>query len=229
MAVPSSSRPSKVNTTGGAFTSQTQGGTLLGNGTVGSVITKAFELLTAVDDNHRVPYPVAVAYPGIAGGMYGTQKALAGGTFAYQAAGKYIIRTVSTTISGVASTEVLIPGSNGSNVADAVMRFKHDYGVRLLTKLRANEFSWTGVLDDGTPILSRLNWINAAGNAAEAPATLTNLNMWDPVAGSTSANSDSAANPTRAVPGELVMKVDFVNTNIATSGDFFVYKPITGM
>ena len=225
MAVPSSSRPSKVNTTGGAFTSQTQGGTLLGNGTVGSVITKAFELLTAVDDNHRVPYPVASAYSG----MYGLQKALAGGTFAYQVAGKYIIRTVSTTISGVASTEVLIPGSNGSNVADAVMRFKHDYGVRLLTKWRANEFSWTGVLDDGTPILSRLQWLNASGTAAEAPATLTNLNMWDPVAGSTAANSDSAANPTRAVPGELVMKVDFVTTNISTGGDFFDYKSITGM
>jgi hypothetical protein len=53
--------------------------------------------------------------------------------------------------------------------------------------------------------------------------------MWDPVAGSTSANSDSAANPTRAVPGELVMKVDFVDTSVATGGDFFVYKPITGM
>jgi len=230
MAVPSPSNPSKVNTSGGAFTAQTQGGTLLGNGTVGSVITKAFELLNAVDDNPRVPLPVAADYPAApTGGMYGLEKILAGGTFAYQAAGKYIIRTISTTISGVASNEVLIPGSNGSNAASAIMRFKHDFGVRLLSKWRANEFSWTGVLDNGTKIPSRLNWLNAAGTEAEAPATLTGVDMWDPVAGATSPNSDSAANPTRAIPGELVMKVDFVDTSVATGGDFFDYKPITGM
>lgn len=75
MAVPSPSNPSKVNTSGGAFTAQTQGGTLLGNGTVGSVITKAFELLNAVDDNPRVPLPVAADYPAApTGGMYGLEK-----------------------------------------------------------------------------------------------------------------------------------------------------------
>ena len=40
---------------------------------------------------------------------------------------------------------------------------------------------------------------------------------------------DSAATPTRAIPGELVMKVDFVNLSVSTGGDFFDYKPITGM
>jgi len=53
--------------------------------------------------------------------------------------------------------------------------------------------------------------------------------MWNPVAGATASRSDSAANPTRAVPGELVMKVDFVTLTVASGGDFFDYKPITGM
>ena len=42
-------------------------------------------------------------------------------------------------------------------------------------------------------------------------------------------HSDSAANPTRAIPGELVMKVDFVTLSVASGGDFFNYKAITGV
>ena len=41
--------------------------------------------------------------------------------------------------------------------------------------------------------------------------------------------ADSAAEPTRAVPGELVMKVDFVTLGVSSGGDFFDYKAITGM
>ena len=76
----------------------------------------------------------------------------------------------------------------------------------------------------------RTQWLNSGGTAAASPATLNGTNMWDPTAGAVSANSDSAANPTRAVPGEFVMKVDFVTIDIgAGAGDFFDYKPITGM
>ena len=231
MAVPGASANYLKNTTGGAFAAQEQGGTVLGNGTTGSVITKAFLLLDAVDDvvkSYGVPereYPSG-AYPANSG-IYGTQKILSGGTFGYQEAGQYVIRTISTTISGVATDAVLIP-SNPSD-RSTVARFKHDFGVRLLAKWRANEFSFTGVLDDGSKILSRLNWLNAAGDEQEAPATLTDSDMLDPTTGSTSANSDVAANPTRAVPGKLVMKVDFVDLAFATSGDFYDYKPITGM
>lgn len=230
MAVPGASANYLKNTTGGAFSAQVEGGTVLGNGTTGSVITKAFLLKDAVDDTVK-PYGVPErAYPNgvypANSGMYGTQKCLSGGTFAYQEAGKYVIRTISTTLSGVATNAVLIPGNPDR---PTIARFKHDFGVRLLTKWRANEFSWLGVLDSGAKILSRLNWLNSAGTQPEAPATLTNSDMLDPTTGATSANSDTAANPTRAVPGELVMKVDFVNLNFATSGDFFDYKPITGM
>jgi hypothetical protein len=228
MAVPNGSASYLVNTTGGAFTAQSQGGTILNNETIGSVITKAFNLLTAVD-NDKISYGVVErAYPA-GGGMYGTQKALAGGTFAYFEAGQYIIRTVSTKISGVASDEVLIPGSDSSNKGNAIHEFIHDFGVRLLAKWRANQFAWTGRYSNGNAITRRFLWIDSNGTASEAPATATDLDMFDPVAATTGRNIDSAANPTRAIPGELVMKVDFVDTSVATGGDFFDYKPITGM
>jgi hypothetical protein len=226
MAVPSGNSHLK-NTVGGAFSSQTQGGTVLGNGTTGSVITKALLLKDAVYDTKKAYSVVERAYP-VAGGLYGTQKILSGGTFAYFEVGKYIIRTISTTISGVASNEVLIPGADKGD-RRSIHQFIHDFGVRLLAKWRANEFSWTGVLDDGTKITRRFNWLNAAGDGVAVPVTATNLDMVNPVGGATGRKTDSAANPTRAIPGELVMKVDFVDTSVATGGDFFNYKPITGM
>lgn len=234
MAVPGASANYLVNTTGGAFTEVTEGGTLLGNETTGSVITKSFPLLTAVDDVKKAYGPVERAYPASAypdnSGMYGTQKALSGGTFAFQEAGSYIIMTQTTTLSGVANTSLLIPGANSSNQGKAIAQFVHDFGVRLLAKWRANQFSWTGVrTDTGLSLLSRTNWLNAAGDENEAPVTATNLDMFDPVAASTGRYTDSAANPTRAIPGELVMKADFVDLTVATGGDFFDYKPITGM
>lgn len=227
MAVPGASANYLKNTTGGAFAAQKQGGTIIGNGETGSTITKAFLLKDATDDTIKSYGVPERAYPSApTGGMYGTQKILSGGTFSYQEAGQYVIRTVSTTISGVSTNAVLIPGNSDR---PTVARLKHDFGVRLLAKWRANEFSYMGVLANGSKIPSRLNWLNSAGTQAEAPVTATDLDMFDPTTGATSANSDSAANPTRAVPGELVLKVDFVDTNFATSGDFYDYKPITGM
>ena len=223
MAVPGASSNYLRNTTGGSFSSTRQGGTILGNTTVGSVISKALSLIDNAIEYPTSPLPVALD-----NGLVGAGKALSSGTFAYFEAGKYVIKTISDTISGVATNAVLSPAADNGD-RRSINRFRHDFGVRLLTKWRANEFSWTGVLDDGTKIKSRLNWLNAAGDGAEAPATLTDSDMWDPVAGATSPNSDSAANPTRAIPGELVMKADFVDLSVATGGDFFDYKPITGM
>ena len=105
MPVPSSTADYLVNTTGGAFVAQSQGGTLLGNGTTGSVITKALLLKDATDADIKMPFPVASTT-----GIYGTQKAYSSGTFAYFEAGKYVILTSTTTLSGVVSTEMLIPG-----------------------------------------------------------------------------------------------------------------------
>ena len=104
-----------------------------------------------------------------------------------------------------------------------------DFGADVTSLMRANRFSRVGFFNNGNKINSRYLWLNAAGTAVAKPTTLTANNMWDPVAGSTGAHTDSAANPTRAIPGELVMKVDFVTLTVASGGDFFDYKAITGM
>ena len=70
--------------------------------------------------------------------------------------------------------------------------------------------------------------MNSGGTAAQAPASL-NENMYDINDGNaTDVAADSAAEPTRDIPGELVMKVDFVTLSVSSGGDFFDYKPITG-
>lgn len=223
MAVPSSNSH-LVNTTGGSFSAQTQGGTILGNVTTGAVVTNAL----ALKDN-----AVTVTAQGpkvLDNGLVGTQKTLSSGTFAYNSAGNYVIRTISSSLSGVASTSVLIPGSD-VNSRRSIHQFEHDFGAKLLTMWRTNRFSWLGVKADGTTLASRRNWtsaITAGGSASAAPPTLSTQNMFDPVAGATASRSDSAANPTRSVPGEFVLKVDFVTLNVASGGDFFDYKAITG-
>jgi hypothetical protein len=205
---------------------QTQGGTILNNdNTSTDRITKAFELVTAVADSADTNTLPSIG----ASGIYNVHKPLSGGTFAYSEAGKYVMARVSDTLSGAANTKLIFMGAGQRQ---AIPRFQGDYGAKLLTAWRQNQFSWLGTLDSGAKITNmRTQWLNSAGTAAASADTLNGTNMWDPVADSTSANSDSAANPTRAVPGEFVMKVDFVTISIdnASSGDFFDYKPITGM
>ena len=221
MAVPSSNSHLK-NTSGGAFTAQTQGGTLLGNTTTGSVITRASSLKDNAADFGKNPGPVEAA-----NGLVANQKVLSGGTFAYSSAGNYVIRTISTTLSGVSDTNMLIPGSD-SNTRRSIHQFEHSFGAKTLTKYRAGQFTLTGTLANGNSNASRLIWLNSAGTAAQAPTAL-NENMYDISDGNASDRAnDNAANPSRDIPGELVMKVDFVTTNVSSGGDFFDYKPITG-
>ena len=206
---------------------QTQGGTILNNdNTSTDRITKAFQLNDAV-----AVAPDTNMLPSIgASGIYNVHKPLTAGTFGYSVAGQYVIKGSSTSLSGVTKNAILFTANDRQ--ARPIARFMGDYGAKLLTGWRQNQFSWTHTLDSGAKITNmRSNWLNSAGTAAASPATLNGTDMWDPVADSTSANSDSAANPIRSVPGELVMKVDFVTISIddANSGDFFNYKPITGM
>ena len=221
MAVPSSNNHLK-NTTGGAFVAQTQGGTVLGNGTAGSVITNPLLVKDAVDSDSRIPFPVALD-----NNLYGTQTAKGSGTFAYMEAGKYVIKTVSDTINGVASTKVLSPAADGGR--RAIHDFQHDFGAKLLGMWRASQFSWTGRLASGAAIPARQNWINAGATAPEVPATLSTTNMYDMTDTDAADKAvDVAATPTLAIPGKLVMKVDFVDVALATGGDYYNYKPITG-
>lgn len=223
MAVPTSLSAYLRNTVGGAFVSQNQGGSILGNTTTSTDrITKSLPLKdNATEFINALPKEKA-------NGLVSNQKALSGGTFAYAVAGKYTINTISDSISGVASDKILIT-SHATRATRPIARFMHDFGAGVASLIRANRFARAGFFNNGNKVSSRYLWLNAAGTAVAKPSTLTATNMWDPVAGSTSANSDSAANPTRAVPGELVMKVDFVTLTVASGGDFFDYKAITGM
>ena len=211
------------NTTGGAFSEQTQGGSILGNTSTGSVITKALALKdNAADFISSLP-------KALDNGLAGAQKALTSGTFAYEAAGQYVIRTISSTLSGVASTTMLIP-SRAIASTPPIAKFRHDFGADTTSLMRKNRFSRVGYLNNGNKLSSRRLWLNAAGTAAAAPSTLTGGFMFDLADGNASNEAfDSAAEPTRALPGELVMKVDFVTLTVASGGDFFDYKPITGM
>ena len=226
MAVPANSAAYLRNTTNGAFVKQNQGGTVLGNTTTGDAITKAL----ALKDNATDPVPTLPKVKN--NGLSANQKAQSGGTFAYEVAGKYVIMTISDTLSGVSNTIILIPSRTKSfSSNDAIMRSRGSYVAKTVTAFRNGRFSWTSTKRDGTAIGARVNWLNVASggmDTATAPDAL-NEDFWDPAAGSTSANSDSAANPTRAVPGELILLNDFVDADISTSGNFFDYKSITGM
>tara|TARA_R110002020_G_scaffold334105_1_gene549483 strand:- start:2661 stop:3338 length:678 start_codon:yes stop_codon:yes gene_type:complete len=225
MAVPSGNND-KRNTSGGAFTATTEGGTILGNVTTGSVITKAL----ALKDN-AVEWAQGTLPRILADGLNANQKVLSGGTFAYSAAGQYVIRTISSTLSGVSSSAMLIPDNAGPHYP--IAQFQHDFGAKTTTLMRRNRYSRTGYLLNGDTKVGKRSanlWLSATGHAHHTPATNTDINMWDLADGNASDRAaDSAANPTRAIPGELVMKVDFVDLSIATGGDFFDYKAITGM
>ena len=225
MAVPSNNAAYLVNTTGGTYIDQTQGGTLLGNTfTNTDQITKAL----ALKDN-ATEFKDGTKPKVLDNGLSHNQKALTAGTFAYEEEGKYVIAASSDTLSGVSKTNILITGQG--NDLNAIHQFLHSFGAKTVTALRAGRFSWTSTKRTGAAIGARINWLNVASggmDTATAPAAL-NEDMFDPVAGSTGRRTDSAANPTRAIPGELVMKVDFVTLTVASGGDFFDYKAITGM
>jgi hypothetical protein len=168
----------------------------------------------------------------LADGLSGNTKALSGGTFAYQAEGKYVIATSSTTLSGVANNSLLFMGNGGFRTA--IMQFRQSFGAKTVTAFRSNRFSWTSTKSystAGATLASRPNWVAATtggGNAAAAPSAL-NEKMWSQSASAVAQYPDNAANPTRAIPGELVMKVDWVTLTVASGGDFFDYAAITGM
>jgi hypothetical protein len=224
MAVPGAFTNYLRNTTGGAFTSITEGGTVLGNTSTGTAITKAL----ALKDNATI-FNKGTLPKNAANGLIGNHKPLTAGTFAYEEAGKYVIASSSDTLSGVSKTNILITGQGTDN--NAIHQFIHSFGAKTVTALRAGRFSWTSTKRTGAAIGARINWLQVASggmDTATAPAAL-NEDPWNPVAGATAQRSDSAANPTRAIPGELVMKVDFVTLTVASGGDFFDYKAITGM
>ena len=228
MAVPANEAAYLKNTTGGAYNDTTEGGTILGNTSTVTVITKALAFKDNATDFKDGTRPKVLN-----DGLSHNQKALSAGTFGYEEAGKYVIATISDTLSGVSKTNILITG-RGTDL-NPIAKFQHQFGAKTVSAFRANRFSWTSTKSRntaGAALASRINWVAAASGGADsasAPDAL-NENMFDIADGNATDRAfDGAAEPTRAIPGELVMKVDFVTTSVSSGGDFFDYKAITGM
>lgn len=224
MAVPTKTGAVR-NTTGGAFTSQTVGSVIAGNNNTSGPATASLSLMEMVP----LTYDKSVLPNEQTSGIYTTKKPLSSGTFAYNAAkaGTWIISRISTTLSGVANTKLLFMSRDNLS-GKTIHEFKHDFGAKLLTAWVANRFAWTGKLANGTSIKNRRLWMNADGTAAAAPSSLSGVFMFDIADGNaTNKAVDDAANPTRSIPGEFIIRNDFVTVN-TTGGNFFDYKPVTG-
>jgi hypothetical protein len=232
MAVPGK-RGHLRTTSNAAFSKQTYGGTVMGIEGNSTILTKDLSLLDGVSLNQYAGYNALPRLLTGSGKLYNTAKILSSGTFAFNAAraGTYVISRITTSLAGVANTKLLFMGTG--NLRRPILDFQHDFGAKLLTAWRANLFSWLGVLDNGQKIKSRRLWLNSSNrntSGGAAPSSLKTTNMWDLADGNASNKAvDDAATPTRSVPGELVLKVDFVTKSVTTGGDFFNYKPITGM
>lgn len=227
MTTPSSNSHLK-NTVGGAFTEQTYGGTVLGSPAGAGSLTKAFLLIDALADDASIDtlpqeFPTGTH-------IYKTKKPLSSGTFAYNAAvlgsETYVFSRGTSTLSGVANTNLLFMGQD--NHVRAIHEFQHDFGAKLLTAWRAHRFSYIGRDKNGAVIASRSNWLNTALTATGTPDSLSAVYMFDISDGNNTDKADDDAIPTRAVPGELVFLVDFVDYAPATSGNNYDYDAITG-
>jgi hypothetical protein len=195
------------NTTGGSYTSQTQGGTIIGLSSATSIITKAIQ----VKDVNAAGTPI-YTYPKELSGArtYNAQKILSGGTFAYNAAknGTWILPRVASTLAGVSKTFLLFMGNvNGGVKFPYYIKDNYDNTATLIRKM---QLSLTGWNTDGTKIKKRTTWIT------------------DPTGTAGTDFGTSGSIPSRAYPGELYILSNFVTYNPATSSNKYYYPAITG-
>lgn len=206
MPVPSSNSHLK-NTTGGSFTSQTYGGTIIGLSAATSIITKAI----LVKDVNSLDTSITTGPKEIStASTYNTSKILSGGTFAYNAAKNrtWVISRVTTTLAGVAKTFLQSMG----NVlpSNSFPYYVARNYVNNTSLVRKSQFSRTGYDSNGDKIAKRTTWItDPTGSAGADFGTSTQL-------------------PTRAVPGELFILTNFVDWSVSTSSNYYNYPPITG-
>lgn len=206
--VPSSNSHLK-NTTGGSYTAQRQGGTMIGLSSATSVITKAIEVKD-VNASDQTIYPGPKLLTGAK--TYNTAKILSAGTFAYNSNSRsgntYLISRVATTLAGVSKTFLLF-------MANTITGPKYPYFIKdnydnSATLIRKNQFSRTGWNTDGTKIKKRTTWIT------------------DPTGTAGTDFGTSGSIPSRAIPGELYILNNFVTYNPATSSNKYNYSAITG-
>jgi len=203
--------PYLLNTTGGSFTAQRQGGTIVGLSAATAKITKAISVKD-INAGDMTIYPLPKLLAGAR--TYNTAKILSSGTFAYNSAKfrTYIISRLSTSLSGVSNTFLQFMGNVG--IAPSIAYYVQDNYVNHTSSIRTNLFSRTGYGSTG------------AGYASKIKKRTT----WNTTLTAT-AGSDFgsvASQPTRAIPGRLVFLTNFVVYSPATSSNFYNYKPITG-
>jgi hypothetical protein len=197
------------NTAGGSYTTQRQGGTIVGLSTATTAITKAIQVKDVNTNNTSIttgPKELSGAR------TYNAQKILSAGTFAYNSnirgANTWIMTRVTTTLAGVAKTFLQFIANTTSG--PKFPYFAKDNYDNSTTLMRKNQFSRTGWNTDGTKIKKRTTWItDPTGTAGTDFGTSTSI-------------------PTRALPGELYILTNFVNYNPATSSNKYNYSPITG-
>lgn len=206
MPVPISNNHLK-NTTGGSFTSQRQGGTIIGISSATSIITKAI----LVKDVNTLDNSITTGPKEISGtSVYNAKKIISGGAFAYNAAknNTWVMSRVSTTLAGVANTFLQSMG----NVipANSFPYYVARNWINNTSLVRKGQFSKTGYDSNGDKILKRTTWItNPTGTSGSDFGTSTQL-------------------PTRSIPGELFILTNFVDYNPSTSSNYYNYPPITG-
>lgn len=199
-------------------------------GATGSVLSASLSMFDALAPNEISAVTKQRAY-GPGSGLVSSTKAISAAAYGFgnvPVAGSYIISRITTAIAGVASTALLFM-SRGSMVRP-ISSFRRDFGVRMLDSWLSNSFSWTGRLANGNSKNSRLMWLNAASTAVVTPTSMNTLFMRDIALGSSSGiANDNAATPSRAFPGEFIIRIDFVTRPVLSGGNKFNYKPITGM
>lgn len=195
------------NTTGGSFTSQRQGGTIVGLSNPTSIITKAILVkdVNTLDNNiYTGPKEISTA------STYNAQKILSGGAFAYNAAKNrtWVMSKVTTTLAGVANTFLQYMG----NVipSNSFPYYVARNWINNTTLFRKNQFSMTGYDANGNKIKKRTTWIT------------------NPTATSGADFGTSTQLPTRTIPGKLFILSNFVNYDPSTSSNNYNYPAITG-
>lgn len=170
------------------------GGTVLkGGSNAAGVMTNSLSLAEIADDLGQSYGSKVVSKGGAAEyDRVGVDKAQSGGSLAYNADGtEWVMKggNVSTTLGGVANT-TLIGGAAGPDPVRnniAVLETTRDHGQRDVDVL-------------AVPASGFNSWITITGGGSV-------VNYIDPaVAGGATNSTDSAANTTRAIPGEFVYR-----------------------
>jgi hypothetical protein len=203
--------PYLKNTTNGAFTKQTFGGTIIGISSPTTIITKA---LLVKDINASDPN--IYTFPKLLSGnrTYNTAKILSAGTFAYNAAVNktWVMTRLTTTLAGVSKTFLQFIGNVGS--APSIAYYVKDTFTNATSLIRTTQFSRTGYSTTGS------------GYAGKIKARTTWVTSPTSTAGTDFGSASSL--PSRAYPGELYILNNFVDYKPSTSSNKYYYRPITG-